>query len=105
MGANSTAVHNALKDSLPENFAQFIDPGSMGLFTWDDTPDVTDKDSATIAMGRLSRNLNTLFKLLFERITIPELMCYAASLNPALEGLLLASLSLRQGDLVFEPQT
>lgn len=100
MGANSAAVHSALKDSLPEQFLPFI-TGGADIVTWQDIPTVTDKDSATIAMGILSYNLNAFLSHLFEQVTIPQLMCYAASLNPALEGLLLASLSLTQTTVGF----
>lgn len=92
MGKIGAQLEAALHQSLPQALQSEIQ--STGTVTFDPCPAVTSTDTAILAMGILSANLNTVLGNLFGKTSVIELMLYAASGNPLLKGILLSSLQI-----------
>ena len=88
----SNDVRAAIFETLPRGLQGLLSAPIYVNFA--DCPAPTDKDSAIIAQGILSANLNALFKSIFDQVSIAELMMYSGSSNPCHLGILLSSLSL-----------
>ena len=92
MASISTQVETALHQSLPQAWISELQ--GAGTVVFEACPSVTNTDSAILAMGILSKNLNVVLSNLFGKTSIIELMLYAASANPILEGILLSGLQI-----------
>ena len=88
----SNDVRAAIFETLPRGLQGLLSAPIYVNFA--DCPAPTDKDSAIIAQGILSANLNALFKSIFDQVSIAELMMYSGSSNPCHLGILLSALSL-----------
>ena len=88
----SNDVRAAIFETLPRGLQGLLSSPTYVNFTACPTP--SDKDSAIIAQGILSANLNALFRSIFDQVSLAELLMYAGSSNPCLLGILLSSLSL-----------
>ena len=99
----SEQIHLAIYGSLPADMQSLLSQPQRVAFEATTTP--TTKDDAIIAMGVLSHNLNTLFAGLFSKISVAELMLFAAGMNPINEGMLLSSLALYNSNFDFDYST
>ena len=92
MAAIGAQLEAALHQSLPQAWqSEMQGPGTV---TFEACPSVTSTDTAILAMGILSKNLNVVLGNLFGKTSVIELMLYAASGNPSLKGILLSSLQI-----------
>ena len=92
MAAIGAQLEAALHQSLPQAWQSEIQ--GAGTVAFEECPAITSTDTAVLAMGILSRNLNTVLGNLFGKTSVIELMLYAASGNPSLKGILLSSLQI-----------
>ena len=92
MGTIGAQLEAALHQSLPQAWQSEIQ--GAGTVIFDTCPSITNTDSAILAMGILSANLNKVLGNLFGKTSVIELMLYAASGNPSLKGILLSSLQI-----------
>ena len=92
MGTIGAQLEAALHQSLPQAWQSELQ--GAGTYAFKACPSVTNTDSAILAMGILSENLNGVLANLFGKTSVIELMLYAASGNPALKGILLSSLQI-----------
>ena len=88
----SNDVRAAIFKTLPRGLQGLLSSPIYVKFA--DCPVPNGKDSAIIAQGILSANLNALFKSIFDQVSLAELMMYSGSSNPCHLGILLSSLSL-----------
>ena len=105
MGAIGAQLEAALHQSLPQAWqSEMQGPGTV---TFEACPSVTSTDTAILAMGILSKNLNVVLGNLFGKTSVIELMLYAASGNPSLKGILLSSLQINaaQCSIDMSPST
>lgn len=99
----SEQIHLAIYGSLPADMQSLLSQPQR--VTFEATTKPTTKDDAIIVMGVLSHNLNTLFAGLFSKISVAELMLFAAGMNPINEGMLLSSLALYNSNFDFDYST
>ena len=92
MGTIGAQLEAALHQSLPQAWQSELQ--GAGTITFEACPSVTDTNSAVIAMGILSKNLNMVLGNLFGKTSVIELMLYAASGNPSLKGILFSGLQI-----------
>ena len=92
MASISAQVETALHQSLPQAWQSELQ--GAGTYAFKACPSVTNTDSAILAMGILSENLNGVLANLFGKTSVIELMLYAASGNPSLKGILFSGLQI-----------